>query len=119
MQQPDEPIYEPFAITVTRDRDEVAVVPVGEIDLASADTLAQEVGGLRAADPTRIVLDLRRVSFIDSTGLRLLISLRNDAKRNRHALVLIPPSPAVGRIFDFTGTRGLFDWRTSRPAQPA
>jgi hypothetical protein len=47
----------------------------------------------------------------------VLLALRNDAKRNGHALTLVPPAPTVGRIFAITGTRGLFDWRGDR-AEP-
>lgn len=100
---------------VVRNRDEVAVAPVGGLDLASADRLAEEVRQLRAAGATQIVLDLRQVDVIDSTGLRMLLSLRNDAKRNEHALTLVPPVTAARRIFEITGTRGLFDWRIDRP----
>jgi ABC-type transporter Mla MlaB component len=66
--------YRPFAISIERSRDEVAVVPVGELDLASADRLGQEVRQLRAAGCAQIVLDLRQVDFIDSTGLRILLT---------------------------------------------
>ena len=41
----------------------------------------------------------------------MLLSLRNDAKRNRHELTLVAPPPPVRRIFEITGTRGLFRWR--------
>jgi anti-sigma B factor antagonist len=109
--------YRPFAISVERSRDEVAVVPVGELDLACADRLGQEVRQLRAAGCAQIVLDLRQVDFIDSTGLRILLTLRNDARRKEHALTLVPPAPVARRIFELTGTRGLFDWRIDR-AEP-
>ena len=107
----DQSSYMPFAISVVRDRDEVAVVPVGDLDLATADTVGQEVREVKAAGAAHIVLDLRQVEFIDSTALRMLLSLRNDAKRNGYALMLVPPGPAARRIFELTGTRGLFDWR--------
>src|SRR5215203_4349707 len=100
----------PFAISVVRGRDEVAVVPVGELDLATADELGREVRQVKAAGVAHIVLDLREVDFIDSTGLRMLLSLRNDAKCNGHRLTLRRPAAAGRRIFELTGTRGLFDW---------
>jgi anti-sigma B factor antagonist len=103
--------YRPFAISVVRDRDEVAVVPVGELDLGTADKVGQAVGQVQAGGFARIVVDLRHVDFIDSTALRMLLSLRNDAKRNGYALMLVPPGPAARRIFELTGTRGLFEWR--------
>jgi anti-anti-sigma factor len=87
------------------------VALVGDLDLASAGRLEAEVMRARSAGCIRIVLDLRRVDIIDSTGLRVLLSLRNDTKRSGHALLLVPPRPAVRRIFAITGTRGLFDWQ--------
>lgn len=103
--------YTPFAISTVRDRDEVAVVIVGELDLASVEELERAVAELIQAESGRIVVDLRGIDFIDSTGLSVLISLRNDAKRNGRALTLVPPASAARRIFQITGTRGLFDWR--------
>lgn len=64
--------YTPFAISVVPDRDEVAVAPVGELDLGSVDQLERAVAELVDAGFDRIVVDLRRVEFIDSTGLRVL-----------------------------------------------
>jgi len=104
----------PFAIAVEPGDDAVALVAVGELDLASADTLGQTVAQVLAAGTTEIVLDLRQVDFIDSTGLRMLLTLRNDAQRDTRALTLVPPAPGARRIFDITGTRGLFDWRRDR-----
>ena len=102
--------YRTFGISVVQSRDELAVVVVGELDLASAPRLGVEVAEALKTSSTPITLDLRQVDFIDSTGLRMLLSLRNDAKRNDHALTLVPPAPAARRIFELTGTRGLFDW---------
>lgn len=103
--------YTPFALTVVPDRNEVAVVPVGELDMASVDELDTAVAELRTSGFKSIVIDLRGIALIDSTGLRVLLSLRNDAKRSGHALTLVAPGPAASRIFDITRTRGLFDWR--------
>jgi anti-sigma B factor antagonist len=109
--------YRPFSISVDRSSGEVALVVVGELDLASADKLGQAVAEVHAAGFTDIALDLRGADFIDSTGLRMLLGLRNDAKRDEHALTLVPPAPTVRRIFALTGTRGLFDWRGNRPGR--
>jgi anti-anti-sigma factor len=106
------PSYRPFAITRTQIGDESVIALAGELDLASADRLAREVHGVLGAGAAQLVLDLRDVDFIDSTGLRVLLSLRNDAKRNRHGLSLIPPAADVRRVFEITVTQGLFDWRT-------
>lgn len=89
----------------------VAVVAVGELDMASVEHVERAVTDLKDAGFESIVIDLSRIAFIDSRGLRTLIALRNHAKRDGHALTLVTPGAATSRIFDITGTRGLFEWR--------
>jgi anti-anti-sigma factor len=103
--------YQPFAVSVVPDRREVAVVPHGDLDLSTVDQLAREVRELREVGFEEVLLDLRHVDFIDSSGLRLLLSLRNDAKRDGHVLRLVPGRREVQRIFELTATRSLFNWR--------
>ena len=58
---------EPFAVEVQR-RDAVAIVrPRGELDLVTVETLRAALDGIESTG--RLVLDLRGLSFIDSTGL--------------------------------------------------
>lgn len=109
MQSP--PLYEPFSVHVVPNRSEVAVVPAGELDLSCADQLEREVEGLWAVGFDRVVVDLRRLAFIDSAGLQVLMNLRNAARRDGRDLKLVPGPWSVERIFEVTGTRGLFDWR--------
>ncbi len=101
----------PFRVRVVRDRGDVVVAPAGELDIASAGLLERELRELGVDRDDRVVLDLRALDFLDSTGLRLLITVRNSAKRAGHGLVLVAGPPRVQRIFELTGTRGLFDWR--------
>lgn len=107
--------HRPFSISVVPHRNVVAAVPVGELDLATVDEVATTISELRAVGFTEIVLDLRQVDFIDSTGLRLLLQLRADAARDGHRITLVSPDPVVGRIFDITGTRDLFDCQDRFP----
>ncbi len=106
-----QPRYEPFSLAVVPDRDEVGVVMTGDLDVASADALDRKVRELQGSGFEQIVIDLRGVEFMDSAGLRVLLSLRNDAARAQHRLTLVSGPPAVQRVFDLTATRGLFDWR--------
>ena len=113
-QDPQEP--HAFTVAVAPDRREVAVVPRGELDLATVEALENEVCELRDAGFEEIVVDLRRLSFMDSTGLALLVTLRNDAMRTGYRLTLRPGPPSVQRVFAITGTRGLFRWGLGRGA---
>ena len=102
---------QPFSVGVRPGGGEVVVTLYGELDLASSDVLEREVRQLRLTSGDRVAVDLSHVEFMDSTGLRLLISLRNTAKREGHRMVVVPGPPRVMRIFELTATRGLFDWR--------
>ena len=110
------PPYPPsFTVTVVPDRREVVVLPAGDLDLSTVDSLEREVRDLRAVGFDQIVLDLRELTFLDSSGLRLLLVLRSAATRDGHRLEIVPGSPAVQRVFDLTATGPLFDWREQRP----
>ena len=100
-----------FSVSVDPARNEVVVVPAGELDLATADRVESEVAELRDAGFDTIVLDLRQVSFLDSSGLRILLTLRNTARRHAHRLVLVRGQERVQRVFELTATQGLFEWR--------
>ena len=100
-----------LSVDVVPDRRAVVVVVEGELDLASIDRVDREVRELRGVGFDQIVVDLRGVEFLDSAGLRLLLSLRNDAKRGGFRLELVRGPACVQRVFELTATGGLFDWR--------
>ena len=104
-------LTQPFCVDVVPGRDEVVVAAVGELDLQSAGVLERAVAGVRADGHDRVVVDLRQVGFIDSTGLRVLIGLHKTAQREGRAISLVPGPRAVQRIFELTATHALFDWR--------
>jgi anti-sigma B factor antagonist len=86
-----------FAVDVLRRDDTVVVRPRGELDLATVHALRAAVEA--NASVARLVLDLRGLSFIDSTGLCLLVSLHRRAQRDRVDLSLVmPPEPAQRTI---------------------
>lgn len=94
--------FEPFRVDVEPERDSVRVAPVGELDLATVDKLRDEVVRLREAGFTRVIIDLRGVRFLDSTGLRLVLELDAAAREGGQELLLIRGSDVVQRIFEVT-----------------
>jgi anti-sigma B factor antagonist len=93
---------EPFAIEITPARERVIVTPRGELDLATTGQVSEAIDGLVAAGFAEIVLDLRRVSFMDSTGLRLVM---RETQRSDTEVRVIDGAPPVARLFDLTGIR--------------
>ena len=91
----------PFAVDVER-RDDVAIVqPHGELDIATVQRLHAVLDGVEIAG--RLVLDLRGLSFIDSTGLHLLGALNRRAQRDGFQLTLIAPAAPADRAIQVTG----------------
>ena len=74
---------------------------VGELDLASAPRAETALQGLESAEPApeRIVLDLREVRFLDSTGLRVILAADSRARREGRRVQVIAGPEAVHRVF--------------------
>jgi anti-sigma B factor antagonist len=92
---------EPFAVKVQR-RDDVAIVQArGELDVATVETLRAALGAIVTTG--RLVLDLRGLSFIDSSGLHLLVALHQRAQRDGFQLTLLAPAAPVDRAIRLCG----------------
>lgn len=74
---------------------------VGEIDLASAPDL--EVHLRKCVEEGPVVVDLSNVSFIDSTGLRVLLTAHEAASAHGHRLGLVAVDGPVTKLFGITG----------------
>ena len=77
----------------------------GELDLAGAAALEQELARLEPQMPGTIVLDLRGVEFMDSSGLRMIAVSTQRARSRGRRLALVPGSEQVMRVFDITRMR--------------
>jgi anti-sigma B factor antagonist len=81
------------------------LTPIGELDLATAPLLQNAFDAvLRDDDAEMIVVDLTELSFIDSTGIHLLIRM-HGACADVDRLRVINGSGAVERLLDITGVR--------------
>ena len=79
------------------------LTPVGELDIATTPILEREFDAALALDElTMLVIDLTELSFMDCTGINLLLRM-NDRCPDR--LRMVNGSPAVERILDITGMR--------------
>jgi anti-sigma B factor antagonist len=80
----------------------------GEFDMGGEIAFESELDRLLEAEPATLVVDLRGLKFLDSTGLRALIRVRSRARRDGWSLALTRAPRAVERIFSLTRTDGLF-----------
>lgn len=97
----------------------------GELDLASAPQLERTLH--EALDSARmIVLDLRQLTFIDSTGLHLIIEAHGRARDAKRRLVLIRGPAQIHNLFELVGLADRLeivdleqdDPRDASPADP-
>jgi anti-sigma B factor antagonist len=93
-----------FAMRVgaTSDPDQVGLELRGELDILAASVAKDRIAELRQG--RELVLDLRGLSFIDPSGVHLLLELAADAARDGWNLSLIPGPRRIQRIFRLTQT---------------
>ncbi len=102
-----------FSVTRRRAADAVVVVPVGEIDLATADLVHAEMERAAAEPHAELVLDLRAVTFLDSTGIRLVVEFARDLGP---AFAVVRGTAEVARVFDLVGLDGRVRMLDAPPA---
>ena len=95
----------PFRVDVWPDGDVVHVCPVGEIDLDTVSEVRDRIYELRAAGFKRLILDLRAVTFLDSTGIRLVLEADASARADGLDFGLIEGPAKVQRALEVTGLR--------------
>jgi anti-sigma B factor antagonist len=81
----------------------VRIAVAGELDLSSALTFDEEVRRAEERLPATIVLDLRKLRFMDSTGLRLIMSAQARARTRGRRLAIVLGSDPVKRLFRLAG----------------
>lgn len=81
----------------------VRLVLVGELDLSSASQVEEVLKDLELEGPSLIVLDLRELTFMDSTGLRVMVSADARARDQARRLAIVQGPEPVHRVFRITG----------------
>ena len=93
-----------------RQQGDWTVVEVGgEIDVATAPRLREQLISLVNAQKYRIVVSLEAVDFIDSTGLGVLISGLKRCRTHGGELGLVLTEPRILKVFEITGLLAVFD----------
>jgi len=85
---------------------------VGELDLAMADELVETVVPMIEGPAAQVTLDLRELSFVDSSGIRAVISIA--ARLTEGTLKLVAPSPAVAKVLQLVRADSFPNLRIER-----
>lgn len=101
----------PFRMRMHQAGDTLVVEVFGELDIGQAEIFKVELREALVGDASAILLDLSEVVLIDSTGLRALILLSEEASSGGDKLrIRRSLSPAVGRVLELTGLVDRLPW---------
>jgi anti-anti-sigma factor len=89
-------------VFVSRVESTTRIVLTGELDGAAAVSLTEQLCQVTADLVGDLVIDVGLLTFIDSTGLSLLVSLNKKVRASGHTLTLVDPTPMARRLFQIT-----------------
>ena len=103
------PFAKDFSVRTEQRGAAAVVIPSGELDIATAPALEQELD--RAFEISdRVVLDLRELEFIDSSGLRTLLRARRRADLAGAHFPLVAGDRTLERTLEIAGIHQVFEW---------
>jgi anti-sigma B factor antagonist len=87
----------------SEDRDGLVHVALrGELDLSTVGKVQDELDRIEASSPRVVLLDLSKLTFLDSTGLRCLVTADERARESGRRVVIVRGPEAVQRVFSIT-----------------
>jgi anti-sigma B factor antagonist len=91
-------------VEVDRDGHCATITVGGDIDIATIGSLETARQRALADNPTRLVIDLTSVGFVDSSGLKFLLETHRLSQQHRWELQLLRPAESTMGVFRLTGT---------------
>jgi anti-sigma B factor antagonist len=82
----------------------------GEFDLNAEPRVRKALFGILESQPERLVIDLGEVTFIDSTGLRVLLACRNRCAETGTRLLLAGVGPDIERTLQVANLKNFFEY---------
>ncbi|MGH2964377.1 MAG: STAS domain-containing protein [Solirubrobacterales bacterium] len=92
----------PLDVTTEQRGDQLRIALAGELDIVNAPNLEDKLAAIEADAADTLILDLRDLDFIDSTGLRALIAANERARSAGRRLVVVRGAKAVDRLLALT-----------------
>lgn len=95
-------------VTTRSQGDHTVISVAGEIDLYTAPKLQSELMTALTASPVRLIVDMSRVDFCDSTGINVLLAAHRQARECGGELQLAGPGSATRKVLQVTGLESVF-----------
>ena len=92
-----------LTVRIEQDGDSLLVRASGELDIATASTLDEELRRVSYCDAAPIILDLGELDFLDSMGLRTVLAAAKHSRETGDRLRIRPDSAAVRRVITVSG----------------
>jgi anti-sigma B factor antagonist len=86
-----------------------------EVDMYSVPLLRERCDEVCAGSGPGLIVDLSVVTFLDSSGLAVLISVHEELRTRGAHLTILAPKPSVRRLFDITGLTSIFEIEPLEP----
>src|SRR4051794_13676931 len=83
------------------------ITPMGELDVSSVPEARAALDAAIADGYEVVVLDLGQTTFMDTTGVHLVLDVSTQAKVRSTRFVVLPGPPAVQRVFELCGFSGM------------
>jgi anti-sigma B factor antagonist len=96
---------EPAGLSVASERegDAHVIVLAGDLELATIGAVEAALESVESSDCRRILFDLSRLEFLDSTGIHLLMSVHQRCQARGRSLALVPPAGPARRALEVSG----------------
>ena len=92
-----------FRLEVRSQGRAIVIAVRGELDLASSPALQEELDRVSASDAEMLIIDLRELDFMDSTGLSVLVRAHQRAEEQGRRLAMVKGPQQVQRLLSLTG----------------
>jgi anti-sigma B factor antagonist len=101
---------QPFTIDVQRQEMRCILRLCGELDMAAVPTCDEALHSLQHEEASEVVIDLRGLTFLDSTGLSALVQAHLAGKDGHRSVSFVRGDRAVHRVFELTKMDVFLDW---------
>jgi anti-sigma B factor antagonist len=92
-----------------RDKIDIITFSIDKINALITDTIREEIGNLFANGNSKVIINLKGVQYIDSTGFGCLLSILKTARSNCSILKFANPEPAVMQVLETLHLHTVFD----------